>query len=83
VAIVAPIWKVVDLLKREDFVERRTELGTNLEKRRESEATTSDTAREAPVKDGGAADRSAAFDGNLLKVSRRKPFPTDGETSGT
>lgn len=44
IAIVAPIWKVVDLLNREDVAAERTQHGADLESRRGSAAAASDMA---------------------------------------
>lgn len=44
VAVVVPIWKVLDLLDREDLAERRAELGRQLEKRAGHEAAVSEAA---------------------------------------
>ena len=46
IAIVAPIWKIVDLLNREDIAAERKRLGTDLEKKRGHEAAVSDLAPE-------------------------------------
>lgn len=46
IAIVAPIWKVVDLLNREDLAKERKRLGVKLEKRRAAEAPASDNPSE-------------------------------------
>lgn len=44
VAIVAPIWKVVDLLNREDLAEDRAQMGRHLEEMRDSADASSDAA---------------------------------------
>lgn len=44
IAIVAPIWKIVDLLNREDVAANRRRIGIDLEKRRGLEAAISDMA---------------------------------------
>jgi hypothetical protein len=45
-AIVAPIWKVVELLKREDLAEYRRQRGEEAERQRGTERAESDVARE-------------------------------------
>lgn len=47
VAIVAPIWKVMDLLERDDLVEQRTRRGLDLERSRGTETAVSQTAVDA------------------------------------
>ena len=67
VAIVSPIWKVVDLLNGEDQVERRNELGREMTRKRGHEATASDVADEMTTPDWSGEQ----FEEGLRKVSRR------------
>jgi hypothetical protein len=73
-AIVAPIWKVVDLLEREDLADERNRKGAELEEQRgPSEAVSDAATQEAEPTLASRGDFEAA----LEKVSRRKPSPPD------
>jgi hypothetical protein len=73
-AIVTPIWKVVDLLEREDMIEQRRRAGLELERKRGSEQAESDVALE-PESDAESFERPLTkqdFEDALRKVSRKR-----------
>ena len=81
VAIVAPIWKVVDLLNREDLAEERKRLGVELERRRGNETAASDNL--SGNDDVRTLESREQFEQALRKVSRRKPSSPDEASSET
>jgi hypothetical protein len=82
IAIVAPIWKVVDLLNREDLTKERKRLGVELERRRGNETAASDNLSEND--DVRTLESRGQFEQALKKVSRRaKPSQPDEASSGT
>lgn len=84
-AVVAPIWKVVELMEREDMVKQRRRAGEELQEQYGDVHVKADVSLE-PDEDTEAAERTitkADFEAALRKVSRRKPSPPDEGTSGT
>jgi hypothetical protein len=78
VAIVAPVWKIRDVLDEEEFVEQRKEADREWLERHGAEEASSDVAA-----DENTFTR-ADFEDALKKVSRRiKPSPPAEGTSGT
>lgn len=61
VAIVVPIWKVVDLLKRDDLAEQRAELGNELEEQRRREAVGPHAADTRSTEPGTPKDPAPAL----------------------
>lgn len=77
VSIVSPIWKVVDLLEREDMAEERRRAAAEMEKVRGSLVAVSDVATDASEPAAIPEMAKADFEDALRKVSRRKPSQSD------